>query len=69
MLAPPNQGSRAADRYTPGWAGSCRHPRAAHDDDATARTLPFPASAEVGVIAASRDAKVSVAESHLDGGA
>ena len=68
MLAPPNQGSRAADRYTR-WVGwllpAIRELRT--DDDATARTLPLPGEVEVGVIAGARDGKVSVSESHLEG--
>ena len=68
MLAPPNQGSRAADRMTP-WVGWLLPPirELRTDSSATARKLPLPAQAEVGVIAGERDGKVSVAESHLEG--
>jgi hypothetical protein len=68
MMAPPNQGSRSADRYTP-WVGWLLPPIRELRTEAgtTARTLALPAGAEVGVIAGERDAKVSVAESHLEG--
>jgi hypothetical protein len=68
MLAPPNQGSRAADRMTP-WVGWLLPPirELRTDSTATARTLPLPLQAEVGVIAGESDGKVSVAESHLEG--
>jgi len=66
MLAPPNQGSRAADRYAR-WLGRLLRPlpelRTAADS--TARTLPRSAGTEIGIIAGRFDAKVSVAESHL----
>lgn len=68
MLAPPNQGSRKADRYTP-WIGwltpHIQHLRTA--EDSTARTLRLPDGVEVGIVAGARDGKVSVAESRLDG--
>ena len=68
MLAPPNQGSSAADRYAR-WIGWLLPPihELRTDSTTTARTLILPATAEVGVIAGTRDGKVSVAESHLDG--
>lgn len=68
MLAPPNQGSRSADRYTP-WVGWLLPPirELRTDPAATARTLALPADAEVGVIAGERDGKVSISESHLEG--
>jgi predicted alpha/beta hydrolase family esterase len=68
MLAPPNQGSRAADRMAR-WVGWLLPPirELRTDSTATARTLPLPAEAEVGVIAGERDGKVTVAESHLEG--
>jgi pimeloyl-ACP methyl ester carboxylesterase len=68
MLAPPNQGSSAADRYAR-WIGWLLPPihELRTDSTTTARTLVLPAGAEVGVIAGTRDGKVSVAESHLEG--
>jgi hypothetical protein len=68
MLAPPNQGSAAADRWAPwiGWAmPPIRELRTA--DGSTARTLALPDGAEVGIIAGSRDHKVRVAETYLPG--
>jgi pimeloyl-ACP methyl ester carboxylesterase len=66
MLAPPNQGSRAADRYAR-WLGRLLRPlpelRTA--PDSTTRTLPPATGTEIGIIAGRFDAKVSVAESHL----
>jgi pimeloyl-ACP methyl ester carboxylesterase len=68
MMAPPNQGSAAADRYTR-WVGwllpAIRELRT--DPLATARALPLPYDVEVGVIAGARDGKVSIHESHLEG--
>ncbi|HYW10186.1 MAG TPA: hypothetical protein VE913_24690 [Longimicrobium sp.] len=68
MLAPPNQGSSAADRYAR-WIGWLLPPihELRTDSTTTARTLVLPATAEVGVIAGARDGKVSVAQSHLAG--
>jgi triacylglycerol lipase len=68
MLAPPNQGSAAADRWTPwiGWA--MPHIRELRTvDGSTARTLALPDGAEVGIIAGSRDHKVRVTETYLPG--
>lgn len=69
MLTPPNQGSRAADRWAP-YLGRVMPPirdlRTA--GDALVRRLPS-APLEVGVIAGALDGKVSVAESHLPGAA
>jgi triacylglycerol lipase len=68
MLAPPNQGSTAADRWTRwlGWA--MPHIRELRTDPrSTARTLSLPAGVDVGIIAGSRDRKVRVAETRLDG--
>jgi triacylglycerol esterase/lipase EstA (alpha/beta hydrolase family) len=68
MLAPPNQGSAAADRYGSYLAWlmppitELRTGRGS-----TVRSLPAPRGVEVGVVAGSRDGKVSVAETHLDG--
>lgn len=68
MLAPPNQGARAADRWAR-WVGWLLPPihDLRTDPSALVRTLALPAHAEVGVIAGDRDGKVSVAESHLEG--
>jgi len=68
MLAPPNQGARAADRAAPylGWLlPALAELRTA--DDATVRALPGLEDVEVGIIAGERDGKVSLAETHLDG--
>jgi triacylglycerol lipase len=68
MLVPPNQGSSAADRWSP-YLGRILPPirdlRTA--SDALVHTLPTPARLEVGVIAGARDGKVSIAESLLPG--
>ncbi|HEX7241728.1 MAG TPA: alpha/beta fold hydrolase [Longimicrobiaceae bacterium] len=68
MLAPPNQGSRAADRYAP-WLGWLLRPlpELRTRDGSTVRTLALPEGVEVAVIAGRYDGKVSVEESHLDG--
>lgn len=67
MLTPPNQGSRAADRWAP-YLGRVMPPirdlRTA--PDALVHTLPAP-TLEVGVIAGAMDGKVSVAEAALPG--
>ena len=68
MLAPPNQGSAAADRWARwvGWA--LPHIRELGTDArATARSLALPEDVEVGIIAGQRDAKVRVHETHLEG--
>jgi triacylglycerol lipase len=68
MLAPPNQGSAAADRWARwiGWAMPPIHElRTA--PDTPARALPLPGEVEVGIIAGARDRKVRLAETHLDG--
>jgi len=67
MLAPPNQGSRSADRYAR-WVGWLLPPirELRTEPGTTARSLALPAGAEVGVIAGERDGKVSIAESHLE---
>ena len=68
MLAPPNQGSRAADRWSP-YLGRIMPPirdlRTA--SDALVHALPARPDIEVGVIAGARDGKVSVEESWLAG--
>jgi alpha-beta hydrolase superfamily lysophospholipase len=69
MIAPPNQGARAADRFAP-WLGRWLVPLPEIGTDpllSTAVRLPVPDQVEVGVIAGSRDGKVSVAETHLAG--
>lgn len=68
MLAPPNQGSAAADRYAPyiGWL--MPHIRElVTAPDSFARTVRLPGDVDVGIIAGLRDGKVSVAETHLEG--
>lgn len=68
MLAPPNQGSRAADRYAHALGWLLRPlPEVRSGEAGTARTLPLPEQVEVGIIAGRFDGKVSVAESHLIG--
>lgn len=68
MLAPPNQGSRAADRWAP-ILGRIMPPirdlRTA--PEALVHALAAVSALEVGVIAGARDGKVSVAESQLPG--
>ena len=68
MIAPPNQGARAADRFAP-WLGWWLRPlrEIGTDSLSTALQLPVPEQVDIGVIAGSRDGKVSVAESHLAG--
>lgn len=68
MLAPPNQGSRVADRYAR-WLGWLLKPlpELATREGSTARGIPLPSGVEVGVIAGRDDGKVSVAETHLAG--
>ena len=68
MLAPPNQGAAAADRWARwvGWAMPHIHELRTVPHSA-ARVLPLPDGVEVGIIAGGRDRKVRVAETHLDG--
>ncbi|MDP9348284.1 MAG: hypothetical protein M3P24_03955, partial [Gemmatimonadota bacterium] len=68
MLAPPNQGSRTADRYAR-WLGWLLRPLPELRTDSTGivRTLSLPPGVEVGVIAGRYDGKVRVAETHLAG--
>lgn len=70
MLAPPNQGSAAADRMTRwvGWAMPyIRELRTT--PESTARSLVLPRGVEVGIIAGARDHKVRVPETYLAGAA
>jgi triacylglycerol lipase len=68
MLAPPNQGSAAADRWAPVVAWAMPHIRELRTTDgSTARTLALPQGVDVGIIAGSRDHKVRVAETYLPG--
>ena len=68
MLAPPNQGSRTADRYAR-WMGWLMPPirELGTARGSTARTVPVPRGVEIGVIAGADDGKVSVEETHLEG--
>jgi pimeloyl-ACP methyl ester carboxylesterase len=68
MLAPPNQGAQAADRWEP-WLGWLAEPLAdlTTDPEGTARTLPAAGRAEVGVIAGAFDDRVRVEETVLRG--
>ncbi|HYR10981.1 MAG TPA: alpha/beta fold hydrolase [Longimicrobium sp.] len=68
MLAPPNQGAASADRWAPMLGGVMPHIRELRTTpQSTARTLPLPKGVDVGIIAGSRDHKVRVAETRLDG--
>lgn len=66
MLAPPNQGAHAADRYARllGWLLRPL-PELRPDSASTVRTLPPLAGVSIGVIAGKYDGKVSLAETHL----
>ena len=68
MLAPPNQGSREADRFAP-WVGWFLRP--IHElttaERSTVRTLSPAEGVEVGIIAGQYDGKVSVDEARLPG--
>jgi len=68
MLAPPNQGARAADAAAP-WLGWLWKPLAelGTADGSACRSLPAPAGVPIGVIAGRYDGKVKVEETHLDG--
>lgn len=68
MLAPPNQGARMANRFTPlvGWllepVDELRN-----DSTATVRKIPTPAGVEIGVIAGRDDSTVRLEETHVAG--
>ncbi len=68
MLAPPNQGSAAADRWAR-WVAWAMPPirELSTSPRSTARTLALPHGVEVGIIAGARDRKVRVAETYLAG--
>lgn len=68
MLAPPNQGSHSADRFTPlvGWLLEPID-ELRTDSSATVRKLPAPVNVEVGIIAARNDGKLSEPQTHLAG--
>ena len=70
MLAPPNQGSSLATMVTPllgDWLPVVRQLR--DEADSLVNQLGPVRDVEVGIIAGSRDQKVSVANTHLDGAA
>ncbi|HEX2205143.1 MAG TPA: alpha/beta fold hydrolase [Longimicrobium sp.] len=68
MLAPPNQGSAAADRWSPYLSRVMPPIAELRTSGSTVRALPAaPAGVEVGVIAGARDGKVSVDETRLPG--
>lgn len=70
MLAPPNQGSAAADRWAPWVAWAMPHIRELRTSPrSAARTLALPRGVEVGIIAGARDRKVRVGETYLEGAA
>lgn len=68
MLAPPNQGSKEADRFAP-WIGWLLRPieGLTTADTSVARTIGAARGVEVGIIAGRYDGKVSVEEARLPG--
>ena len=68
MLAPPNQGSHAAD-VAVRWAGWLLKPLAelTTADASAPRSLETPTGVEIGIIAGQLDGKVTVEETHLQG--
>jgi triacylglycerol lipase len=68
MLAPPNRGSRSADRWSP-YLGRVLPPirDLRTTEEALVHSLPSPRALEIGVIAGAFDGKVSVEESRLEG--
>lgn len=68
MMAPPNQGAASADRWAPVLGGVMPPIRELRTTpQSPARTLALPEGVEVGIIAGSRDRKVRVGETRLDG--
>lgn len=68
MMAPPNQGAASADRWAPVLGGVMPPIRELRTTpQSPARTLALPDGVEVGIIAGSRDRKVRVGETRLDG--
>lgn len=70
LLAPPNQGSRAADRYTSTlgrWQTPMRELRTTAHGGTVAAMPPPPPSVDVAVVAGANDGKVSPSEARLDG--
>jgi len=66
LLAPPNQGARSADRLAR-WIGWALPPIRELGTSGIATELGLPPNVEVAVIAGDRDAKVTVAETCLEG--
>ncbi len=66
LLAPPNQGARSADRLAR-WIGWALPPIRELGTTGIASDLGLPPGVEVAIIAGDRDAKVTVAETCLDG--
>jgi pimeloyl-ACP methyl ester carboxylesterase len=68
MMAPPNQGAASADRWAPVLGGVMPPIRELRTTpESPARTLALPEGVEVGIIAGSRDRKVRLGETRLDG--
>ncbi len=68
MLAPPNKGSQVAKRLTPvlgKWVKTL--PQLSSADDSTVNKLAAVQGIEIGVIAAEKDGKVRVEDTHLPG--
>jgi pimeloyl-ACP methyl ester carboxylesterase len=68
MLAPPNQGAAAADRYGR-WVGWLLHPvrELGTGAESVPRRLQTPEGVEIGIIAGERDETVQLAETRLGG--
>lgn len=68
MLAPPNQGSHSADRFSPlvGWLLEPID-ELRTDTSAAVHKLPPPGNVQVGIIAGRHDGKLSESQTHLDG--
>lgn len=69
FLAPPNRGARAADRWAGGVGWALPPIRELRTGGGTAVALGAPPRTEVAVIAGSRDGKVAVEETCLEGAA